>query len=464
MDPHHPQPPPATSTQPPPAAGPSRQTAEGQGPEVVSSHGEGQQLAPGLATIRENSPLPPVDLTPDEPEPDDTTAPAPHSAHASSSDSPPRVRTSFLGPRTAADPASSEESGGHGHVYRSDSARSPVTPQGFYTARSTPPPPPPATGVTRSNTRHAYAQSQPTLERETRRRSLNLAEEHQHTSGQSRPVLGRAGSEPGPAYPAAAGTGSSRDSPPRPILREGRESRPVTWVRTASPERIDVEPPPSAPAAGSPRIFNTPAPYAIAVPPGPPPGNGAVPNGGGGGGGPPPQPPPKPMSEYRRNTANTTASTRPRSELDWIVPVREPRPKTVEERLRPTIETAQKERRECKTRATLTGYGLNAAIGLQVVFGALTTGLSAALSGHKISIMTAVLGGMSTIVASYLARVRGSHEPEHSIARGKDLDAFIRDCEVFVLDHGHTVGAELDDKVKAFRDRFEELMSTEGRV
>jgi hypothetical protein len=65
---------------------------------------------------------------------------------------------------------------------------------------------------------------------------------------------------------------------------------------------------------------------------------------------------------------------------------------------------------------------------------------------------------MSTIVASYLARARGSNEPELSIARTKDLEQFIRDCETFQLDHGHIVGNEMDGKLNSLRERFEDLL------
>jgi hypothetical protein len=72
--------------------------------------------------------------------------------------------------------------------------------------------------------------------------------------------------------------------------------------------------------------------------------------------------------------------------------------------------------------------------------------------------MTAVLGGFSTIVASYLARARGSNEPELSITRVKDLEQFIRECEAFKLDHGHATGDKFDKDLEKFRGRFEELL------
>jgi hypothetical protein len=110
---------------------------------------------------------------------------------------------------------------------------------------------------------------------------------------------------------------------------------------------------------------------------------------------------------------------------------------------------------------------MNIAIGLQVVFGSLTTGLSAAISSRKGSLITAVFGGILTILATYLARVRGSGEPERSRARAQDFASFIRDMEAAMLDRGWQVSAgsgdggerdPLDDEVDAFRRRFEELM------
>lgn len=71
---------------------------------------------------------------------------------------------------------------------------------------------------------------------------------------------------------------------------------------------------------------------------------------------------------------------------------------------------------------------------------------------------SSLTGGLSTIVASYLARTRGSNEPELSIIRVKDLDQFIRECQAFILDSGHLDGHEHDEKVIAFRGRFEELL------
>lgn len=67
-------------------------------------------------------------------------------------------------------------------------------------------------------------------------------------------------------------------------------------------------------------------------------------------------------------------------------------------------------------------------------------------------------GGFSTIVASFLARMRGSKEPELSLTRTKDLNQFIRECEAFQMDHGHLTGNEEDQALADFRRRFEDLL------
>jgi len=148
--------------------------------------------------------------------------------------------------------------------------------------------------------------------------------------------------------------------------------------------------------------------------------------------------------------------------LGWIVPVEEkPHRRTIGERLDPSIVNAERERAHFARKAKITGYALNIAIGLQVLLGALTTGLAAALSGKQVSIATTILGGMSTLVASYLARTRGSNEPELSITRVKDLDQFLRDCHSFKMDYGHEYGTaenRLNDQLDHLRKRFEELL------
>ncbi|KAI0699503.1 hypothetical protein C8T65DRAFT_581065 [Cerioporus squamosus] len=135
--------------------------------------------------------------------------------------------------------------------------------------------------------------------------------------------------------------------------------------------------------------------------------------------------------------------------------------KTVGERIEPTLAAAREERVKAEARAKVHGWALNAAIGAQVILGALTTGVAAATTGRQTSIATSVLGGLSTLAASYLAKARGSGEPEESARKAQDLKSFIRDCEAFKLDHGHKVGPDHDDMIMRYRRRFEEIMGNE---
>ncbi|KAG2743823.1 hypothetical protein P692DRAFT_20896109 [Suillus brevipes Sb2] len=151
------------------------------------------------------------------------------------------------------------------------------------------------------------------------------------------------------------------------------------------------------------------------------------------------------------------------SGIGWIVPEvgEKPHRRTIGERLAPSIVDAERERAQYARKAKWTGHALNVAIGLQVLLGALTTGISAASSGKQTSIGISILGGASTLVASYLARTRGSSEPELSITRVKDLDQFLRDCLAFEMDHGHeygTPGDRLNARLDQLRRRFEELL------
>ncbi|KAI0776917.1 hypothetical protein BD413DRAFT_469016 [Trametes elegans] len=132
--------------------------------------------------------------------------------------------------------------------------------------------------------------------------------------------------------------------------------------------------------------------------------------------------------------------------------------KTVEQRLQPTLDAAIAERDKAALKAKAHSWALNCAIGAQVVLGALTTGVAAATTGRQTSIATSILGGMSTLAASYLAKARGSGEPEISSIRCRDLEGFIRDCQAFMLDKGFMVGTEYDSIVDRYRRRFEEIM------
>ncbi|TFY75161.1 hypothetical protein EWM64_g8852 [Hericium alpestre] len=150
------------------------------------------------------------------------------------------------------------------------------------------------------------------------------------------------------------------------------------------------------------------------------------------------------------------------SEMDWIVP-KARRELTVGERLQPTIDSAIKERDRAAFRAKMSGLALNIAIGLQVLLGALTTGLGAALTGKSTSVAISILGGASTLVASYLARARGSNEPEASLLRVQGLEHFLREASAFKLDHGHEIGIGWDRELDGFRGAFEGMMGHPGR-
>ncbi|KAE9400380.1 hypothetical protein BT96DRAFT_1018929 [Gymnopus androsaceus JB14] len=191
-------------------------------------------------------------------------------------------------------------------------------------------------------------------------------------------------------------------------------------------------------------------------------------------------PPPLPVfrrsDERPREGFNRLPSTLPErnSTLDHVVPTTSEkyREKTIRERLEPTLKRAIEERDKYNHKAKMTGVILNIAIGLQVLLGALTTAVSAATTGRQTSIVVSVFGGASTLVASYLAKTRGStrglQEPDFSIARAALLDQFIRECDAFGMDFGHldTSGHDekLNEKLNAFRDRFEEIMGNDSGI
>ena len=65
------------------------------------------------------------------------------------------------------------------------------------------------------------------------------------------------------------------------------------------------------------------------------------------------------------------------------------------------------------------------------------------------------------MVASYMARARGSGEPELSITRVKDLEQLLRECRAFQMDHAHEYSTPengLGDRLEDLRRRFEELL------
>ncbi|KAG6328187.1 hypothetical protein ID866_10902, partial [Astraeus odoratus] len=145
---------------------------------------------------------------------------------------------------------------------------------------------------------------------------------------------------------------------------------------------------------------------------------------------------------------------------------KEPHERTYWERLKPTYKAAEAEKVKYEAQVKWLGNLLSIAIGLQVFLGALTTAVSAALqSGKQVQIATAILGGASTMVASYLAKTRGSKELQIATERVKDLEYFMRDCKGFKMDHGHERGSEkasLNKRIADLRQRFEELIGNGG--
>ncbi|KLO17701.1 hypothetical protein SCHPADRAFT_821164 [Schizopora paradoxa] len=130
--------------------------------------------------------------------------------------------------------------------------------------------------------------------------------------------------------------------------------------------------------------------------------------------------------------------------------------RSVEDRIKSTLAHAREECASFKVKARATGLSLNVAIGLQVFLSALITGLSASKRG---GFAVAILGGVGTIIASFLARARGSNEPELSTSRVKDLERFIRDCEAFIEDHGtEPPDDRTNRKIDDLRSQFEELL------
>ncbi|TFY82956.1 hypothetical protein EWM64_g1056 [Hericium alpestre] len=114
---------------------------------------------------------------------------------------------------------------------------------------------------------------------------------------------------------------------------------------------------------------------------------------------------------------------------------------------------------------------------MQIIIGALTTGLGAALRGDSVHIAIALLGGMSTILASYLARARFSNEPESSLLRAEALRQFLREVNTFIIDYGDDVrlalvgfstakshigrfqlGSRHDEPIRGYRTTFANLM------
>jgi len=86
------------------------------------------------------------------------------------------------------------------------------------------------------------------------------------------------------------------------------------------------------------------------------------------------------------------------------------------------------------------------------------------------STAVSVLGGISTVISTYLAKARGDNEPEKSEALTKQLDQFIRELETFSMDRGHLIPTkdgeksseteeEWENKIQWYRQRLEDLLT-----
>lgn len=88
--------------------------------------------------------------------------------------------------------------------------------------------------------------------------------------------------------------------------------------------------------------------------------------------------------------------------------------KSVEERIKPTLNRVTKLRRHYQLRSLWLSWMINIALGLQVILGALITGVAASSTPKGAQVSTSILGGASTLLAGFLARMKGSDEPATS--------------------------------------------------
>ena len=76
--------------------------------------------------------------------------------------------------------------------------------------------------------------------------------------------------------------------------------------------------------------------------------------------------------------------------------------------------------------------------------------------------MTSVLGGAGTVVASYLARSKGTGELDICKKRVSNLKRFNRECEAFIKDYGdvetNPKNSMLNYRICELRNHFEMLL------
>ncbi|KAH9961788.1 hypothetical protein BC827DRAFT_260419 [Russula dissimulans] len=160
---------------------------------------------------------------------------------------------------------------------------------------------------------------------------------------------------------------------------------------------------------------------------------------------------PHPDNEITRNTPDDKGPASPQLNE-----------KTVGQRLIPTINAAEEEHLNATKRETWTRWAQNIAISLEVLIGAVTATLGAALHGKHTDLAISILGIGSAVVGSYLARTKGSNEPQASHLRARLLEYFMRDINAFVLDHGLEPGDKWDEEINGFRIGLENIVGNQS--
>ncbi|KAH9023778.1 hypothetical protein EDB85DRAFT_1869165 [Lactarius pseudohatsudake] len=135
------------------------------------------------------------------------------------------------------------------------------------------------------------------------------------------------------------------------------------------------------------------------------------------------------------------------------------REKSVGDQLQPMTTAATTERNKAARAAQWRGWALNAAIASQVLIGAMALG--AASRSQDIWVAIFILCGVSTFLASYLARTYGSDERRASLLRVKALNHLLREIEAFQLIHGHEISREWDEKIDGFRLSLENMLGNQ---
>ena len=62
-----------------------------------------------------------------------------------------------------------------------------------------------------------------------------------------------------------------------------------------------------------------------------------------------------------------------------------------------------------------------------------------------------------------MARTKGSNEPQESRLCARELQQFLREMDLFSLDHGHEYGDKWDDQIHGFRLSLEKIIGNHPR-